>query len=97
MVLPLEGWWSLGAKRKQGIHAHRVWVSACLRQAGPVAPVSGGEAGQMNFLAQSAHKRAMPIGVSTKQVAPFSDFGKDISQRTQVNVSCESSISLAPL
>ena len=68
-----------------------VRLGACLRQARPIAPVSGGEAGQRNFRAQSTHKRTMPIGVGTKPVAPLSDFGKDASQRAQLSVSCESS------
>jgi len=57
----------------------------------------GGEASQMNFLAQSTHKRNVPYGVCTMPVAPVSDFGKDSSHRSQLTVSCESSrVSLVP-
>ena len=87
---------SLGAMGKQGIHARR--EAGCLSGDRYACRArEWGEAGQRNFLAQSTHKRTMPIGVGTMPVAPKSDFGKDASQRAQ-SVSCECScVSLAPL
>jgi hypothetical protein len=87
---------SLGARLKQGIHARREASCLFVNRRCLSRPYRG-EASQMNFLAQSTHKRTMPFGVGTKPVAPISDFGKDASHRSQLTVSCESSsISLAP-